>query len=92
MVIDISVGLEYEANIYYIIRDSRYSNDYFYSDSGSKHGCPVDVYRSRSVDDHRDCDFSNQSLATPLISARYRTPVKNGRNDLARARHFLDNV
>jgi hypothetical protein len=36
-----------------------------------KHGCPMDFYRIRNVDDHCNCDFSDQSLAAPLISARF---------------------
>jgi hypothetical protein len=31
----------------------------------------MDFYRIRNVDDHCNCDFSDQSLTAPLISARF---------------------
>ena len=69
MVVNILGGLEDETDKNHVVCGSCYSDCPIYNDSGPKYGCPMDVYCIWNIDDYRDCNFSNKSVATPLIGA-----------------------
>ena len=71
-----SAGSGREANSSYGVRGSRHSNGCFHNCSSPRHGRPVDVHRSRDVDDCRNRGLGSQGMATRILSSGTCKPEK----------------